>query len=457
LIAKEKDTNRKMTSIHASLSRLLPDTATLTSDGIFHIAGHSLVEQAEQFGTPQYVFDRATIVNACKRYIDAFQANDSASRAQIVYASKAYLSPSIAQLIAEQGLGLDVVSGGELLVAQRAEFPMQHVSFHGNNKTEEELRLALRLGVGRIVLDNWHELERLSRLADELDQRPAVLLRVAPDVETETHRYLQTGHASSKFGFPLHNGAAKAALLRILQTDRLRLLGVHAHSGTMLRDVRPYQQTLARLLALVGEIHHETGWWPEEISPGGGWAIETLEQQDVPSISMLAKALQESMAYGISTIDGNLPAPTLIIEPGRSIIARAGIAIYRIGARKATPGGITYLFVDGGMADNIRPALYGARYTAFPIAKATLPSVEEVCIAGRYCESGDMLIDRVALPHLDEGDLLALPTTGAYCLPMASNYNLVPRPAVILLDQDRVELMERRETYEDMFTRYPGR
>ncbi len=375
-------------------------------------------------------------------------------KCRILYASKAYLSPLIAQLIAEQGMGLDLVSGGELLVASSANFPMERVSFHGNNKSEDELGMALDLNVGRIVLDNWNELERLSRLARSRGKRPGVLLRVAPDVETDTHRYLQTGHASSKFGFPLFNGEAKSALLHIIRADTLQLLGVHAHSGTMLRNVRPYQETLERLLALVGEVHAETGWWPEEMSPGGGWAIETPDGNLTPPVASLARALQESMVHGLSTIDVDLPVPQLIIEPGRSIIARAGVAVYRIGARKTTPGGITYLFVDGGMADNIRPALYGARYTAVAVEKANLPPNEDVCITGRYCESGDMLIEQVALPYLDEGDLLALPAAGAYCLPMASNYNLVPRPAVILVDEERVAVMERRETYEDIFRRY---
>jgi diaminopimelate decarboxylase len=406
------------------------------------------------YSTPLYIFDRATIINACKRYLNAFAKYYHASAAQLLYASKAYLSPLIAQMMAEQGIGLDVVSGGELLVAQRASFPMQHVSFHGNNKSEDELRLALKIGVGRIVLDNWSELERLTHLSWQAEQRPGVLLRVAPSVHTDTHRYLQTGHAASKFGFPLGNGEAKLAILRILYDGQLRLLGLHAHSGTMLRDIRPYQEGLERLFALVGEVHTETRWWPEEISPGGGWAIDTPDDTSTPGVEVLVQALQTSMEHGLGSIASNLPAPTLIIEPGRSIIARAGVAVYRIGVRKPTPGGIIYLFVDGGMADNIRPALYGARYTAFAVEKAASPPEEDVYISGRYCESGDMLIESVMLPHMGEGDLLALPMVGAYCLPMASNYNLVPRPAVVLVDEHTVQVMERRETYNDLLSRY---
>ena len=353
-------------------------------------------------------------------------------------------------------MGLDVVSGGELLVAQRASFPMQHVSFHGNNKSEEELQLALQLGVGRIVLDNWSELERLARIAQLMGQKPAVLQRVAPDVETDTHKYLQTGHASSKFGFPLGNGEAKAAALRILSEGQLRLVGLHAHSGTMLREVLPYQECLERLLTLAAELYGEVQWWPEEISPGGGWAIATPDSGPVPDIEELARALHISMERGLAAAGTNLPAPTLLIEPGRSIIARAGVAVYRIGARKVTPGGVTYLFVDGGMGDNIRPALYGAHYTAFAVEQMHSSPTENVSIAGRYCESGDILIEQVALPSLREGDLLALPCAGAYCLPMASNYNLVPKPAVLLIDRHHVQVMERRETYEDVLSRYQG-
>jgi diaminopimelate decarboxylase len=433
------------------ISRLLPDTATFSPTGILYIAGHPVPELARVYGTPLYIFDRATIVNACTGYKQAFQAG---CHTRIFYASKAYLSPLIAQLISEQGMGLDVVSGGELLAAQLVNFPMQEVSFHGNNKSEEELRLALHLGVGRIVLDNWSELERLVRIVRGTTRRPGVLLRAAPGVDTDTHPYLQTGHSASKFGFPLDNGEAKAAMMQLLREGQLQLLGLHAHSGTMLREARPYQESLERLLALAGDVYRETQWWPEEISPGGGWAIETVDQAPVPGIDVLAEALQVSMKRGMAALDDTLPVPTLIVEPGRSIIARAGVAVYRVGARKPTPGGVTYLFVDGGMADNIRPALYGAHYTALAPERAFASPEEDVCVAGRYCESGDVLIESITLPRMREGELLALPTAGAYCLPMASNYNLVPRPAVLLVDEQQVEVMERRETYDDLLARY---
>ena len=444
-----------MSGISSIISRLLPITTTFSSSQEIHIANHSILELAKLYDTPLYIFDRATIIDACKQYQQAFKTYYSASDVHMLYASKAYISPLVARIMAEQGFGLDIVSGGELAVAQRAKFPMERISFHGNNKSEVELRLALKLGVGRIILDNWSEIERVSRLAQELQMHPAVLLRVAPEVETDTHRYLQTGHASSKFGFALTE--AKAASKHILYETPLRLVGLHAHTGTMLREVRPYQECLACLLQLAEELYNETGWWPEEVSPGGGWAIDTIdtiENTSAPSVEMLAQALQASMERGVAQTGKALPAPTLTLEPGRSIIARAGVAVYSIGARKTTAGGVTYLFVDGGMADNIRPALYGAIYTALPVEGATRPADETVCISGRYCESGDMLIEKVQLPHMQEGEYLLLPTAGAYCLPMASNYNLVPRPAVLLIDDKRIHMMERRETYDDVLARY---
>ena len=436
------------------LSHLLPNSATFSPRGILHIAGHAVPDLARHYGTPLYIFDRATIVNACERYKQAFHEYYHASPVQILYASKAYLSPLIAGLVDEQGMGLDVVSGGELMLARRADFSLERVSFHGNNKSAEELRLALKLGVGRIVIDNWSELERLTLLARESGHQPNVLLRIAPDVNANTHRYLQTGHAASKFGFALANGEARAAVLRILQEEQLHLPGLHAHSGTMLRETRPYVECLRRLLALARDVYAETQWWPREISPGGGWAIDEPGQPPTPAVTVLAQALQAAMEQELSSNRDVLPAPTLIIEPGRSIIGRAGVAIYRIGARKSTAGGVTYLFVDGGMADNIRPALYGARYTAFAVERAFASPTETVCISGRYCESGDVLIEQVMLPELRENDLLALPGAGAYCLPMASNYNLVPRPLVLLVDEHRVQVMERRETYDDLLSRY---
>ncbi len=443
-----------MSSIAPALWSLLPTSTTLSPQGVVAIAGHAVPALAQQYGTPLYVFDRATIEAACRDYQRAFRAAYHASPVRILYAGKAYLAPPLVALMAAQGFGLDVVSAGELLVAQLGQMPMERIAFHGNNKSAEELRLALQLGVGRIVLDNEHELTLLTRLARELAVRPRVLLRVAPEVETKTHRYLQTGHASAKFGFALRTGEARAALLRILDEQVVELVGLHAHSGTMLRAVEPYQLTLQRLLELAAGLYQERAWWPQEVSPGGGWGVQTLDEPQMPPVELLAQALEQCMNHTLTSLGLALPAPTLVLEPGRSLIARAGVAIYRVGARKVTPGGTRYLFVDGGMADNIRPALYGAHYTAIPAERAFAEPEEHVCVAGRYCESGDILIERVTLPRMQADELLLLPTAGAYCLPMASNYNLVPRPAVVLVAEHACLLMERRETHADLLQRY---
>lgn len=438
-----------MSSHPHPLAHLLPASATFSAQGIMSIAGCPVPELARAFGTPLYVFDRATMVNACRRYQRAFAEHYTASAVRFLYASKAYLSPLVARVMMEEGMGLDVVSGGELQVARLAHFPAERIVFHGNNKSADELRLALQVGIGRIVLDNESELESLTGLAREMDVRPAVLVRVAPDVQTDTHRYLQTGHAASKFGFALGNGEAKAILTRILSEDQFRLVGLHAHSGTMLRETRPYEECLERLFALAFAVYEETGWWPQEISPGGGWDV------DGEGIERLARALQASVERQMEMRGDGLATPTLVIEPGRSIIARAGVAVYRVGARKQTAGGVTFVFVDGGMGDNIRPSLYGARYSALAVERAFAPPEETVCVAGRYCESGDVLIEQIGLPRMRAGELLALPVAGAYALPMSSTYNLVPRPAVVLVDEGNVQVMERRETVDDLLQRYP--
>ena len=431
------------------LAYLLPVSATFSAQGVLSIAGCPVPDLAREFGTPLYVFDRATVVNACRRYQKAFAQHYTASAVRFLYASKAYLSPLVARVMMEEGMGLDVVSGGELQVARLVQFPVERIAFHGNNKSPDELRLALQVGVGRVVLDNESELETLTELAREMGVRPAVLVRIAPDVQTDTHRYLQTGHAASKFGFALGNGEAKAVLRRILSEGQLHLMGLHAHAGTMLRETRPYEECLARLFALAFELYDETGWWPWEISPGGGWDV------DEEGIERLALALQASVERQMAMRHDGLAAPTLVIEPGRSIIARAGVAVYRIGARKQTAGGVTFVFVDGGMGDNIRPALYGARYSALAAERAFAPPEEMISVAGRYCESGDVLIEQIELPRLRDGELLALPGAGAYALPMSSTYNLVPRPAALLVDAGHVQVMERRETVDDLLQRYP--
>jgi len=424
----------------------LPITARTDAHGHLEIGGCDCCDLAAQFGTPLYVFDEATLRDRCRAFRAAFERRHPDSR--ILYAGKAFLNRAVAQIIAEEGLGLDVVSGGEMAVARAAGFPPDRVCFHGNNKSLDELQMALDWGVGRIAVDNFHELALLGRLAAARDRPVEILLRLAPGVEPRTHAHISTGGVASKFGFPIADGQAEAAVQAALTTPGLRLLGLHAHIGSQIHDLAPYGQTVRVMVEFAAQMAERHGMHLAEISPGGGWAIRTTPAEQAPTPEEIAEAIVDTLHNEVAR--HGLPLPRLTVEPGRAIIGPAGVALYTVGARKEVPGGPTYVFVDGGMADNIRPALYGARYQAIAASRANEPPSEMVTIAGRYCESGDILIRDAALPHLVAGDLLAVPAVGAYCLSLASNYNLARRPAVVLVHGGQAHLIRRREEYEDL-------
>ena len=429
---------------------LFPPSTHLDENGQLCLGGNSASSLAREFGTPLYIFDEATLRARCREYRQAL-AQHYPGTAQVAYASKAYLNLALAQLFAQEGLSLDVVSGGELYVARQAGFPAGQIHFHGNNKTMAELAMALDEGVGRIVVDNFHELAALERLAAERQVRVPVWLRLSPGVDVHTHVHRKTGLLDSKFGFPLETDAAERALARAVASPHLELVGLHAHIGSQIFDVEPFTEAVALLVDFAAAMRARHGFELRELSPGGGWGAPQHEA-DPP-----APAARYVQAVGQAVVEEcrchGLALPTLVIEPGRSIVAPAGVALYRVGARKEIPGVRTYVSVDGGMADNIRPALYGARYTALGVGKAHLPAEETVTVAGRFCESGDVLIRDIALPRMAAGDLLAVPMVGAYCLPLASNYNLVPRPAVVLVRDGQAILIQRRETFQDLMAR----
>jgi diaminopimelate decarboxylase len=369
----------------------------------------------------------------------------------VAYASKASLNIGLAQLVAQEGLALDVVSGGELYVARQAGFEPELIHFHGNNKSLDELVMALEVGVGRIVVDSFHELGMLERLAADRGVRAAIWLRLSPGVDVHTHGYRKTGLLDSKFGFPLETGQAEQALVRAMQSPHLHLRGLHAHIGSQITELTPFADTVNALLGFAASMQETHSFQLKEFSPGGGWGVP-YHQDDVPApLEQFVVTLTQAVVDGCERF--GLSLPELVIEPGRSIIAPAAVALYQVGARKEIPGIRTYVSVDGGMADNIRPALYGARYAALVGNRAAAPAEEMVTIAGRFCESGDVLIRDVELPSLQPGDLLAVPVVGAYCLPLASNYNMMPRPAVILVKDGRARVLQRRETYEDLVAR----
>ena len=425
---------------------LWPVTTERTHAGQLTIGGVAVPDLVRRFGTPLYVFDEATLRGQARRFRTAFAA--AYPYARVVYAAKAYLSPALVAILWEEGLGLDVVSGGELYAGLAAGVPASAMTFHGNNKGEDELREALAAGIGLIAVDNESELGLLARLAAECRVRVQVLLRLNPGVDVQTHAKIRTGTLDSKFGLPVATGAAAAAVARTVSEPGLALVGYHAHVGSQVYDPDAVRRTLNVIVAFAAEMRDQHGVVPRVVSPGGGFGIASADGEDEAPVEAWATAAGETLVDGCRR--HGLPLPELTVEPGRAIVGPAGVALYRVGTVKEIPGVRRYVAIDGGMADNIRPALYGARYSAAVANRAEEGSLETVTIVGKYCESGDVLIEDARLPRLKSEDVLAVPAAGAYCLPMASNYNLAPRPAVVLVGSDTVRLIRRRETYADL-------
>ncbi len=426
---------------------LWPLTTAVDESGRLFVGGCDVVALTQQYGTPLYLFDEMTIRTACRIYRTAFATHYRGTTA-VHYASKALLNVAIAQIIAGEGLGLDVVSGGELYVALRAGFPPQRIHMHGNAKTRTELEQALAAGIGQIIVDNLDELDVLTHLTAHRSPPQLVALRIAPDIVADTHAHIQTGHATSKFGLPLD--ALDTAAEKLHTASGIRLTGLHAHLGSQLFDQAPYAALIEVLLDSAARLRDRSGMLIEEINAGGGIGVPYTADQPLPDIDAWAVLLSDALVRGCER--RRLPPMRLVIEPGRSIIARAGVALYTIVATKTLPH-MRFLHVDGGMGDNIRPALYGARYTAALAERMCDPVEECVAIAGRYCESGDVLIQDLILPRARVGEILVVPVAGAYTLSMASTYNLAPRPAVVLVYEGAARLIQCRETYDDLIAR----
>jgi diaminopimelate decarboxylase len=430
---------------------LWPDTAAITAAGHLSIAGSDVVALARQYGTPLYLFDEQTIRAICRAYHAAF-ANAYAGEVDLHYASKALLNSAIAVLVAGEGLGLDVVSGGELFVALRAGVAPGRLRLHGNAKPRVELEQAIAAGIGQIVIDNLDELALVARLARGRHVPLAVGLRLTPNIVPDTHHHIQTGQADSKFGLPLDGLEAAGALLR--SAPGLRLVALHAHLGSQIVDTAPYRAAVGVLLDCAVRLRAACGLTVEEINLGGGLGVAYHPGDPQPSLEQYAQAIAQALSDGCAA--RGLAPMRLAVEPGRSIVARAGVALYEVLARKPLLegyGASGFVHIDGGMADNIRPSLYAARYWALLANRAGEARTTTVHVAGRYCESGDILMRNVALPEARPGDLLAVAVSGAYTLSMASNYNLVPRPAVLLLRDGQVQVAQRRETYDDLVAR----
>ena len=439
-----------------NLLSLLPLTAHVTADGHLWLAGHDTVALAEEYGTPLYLYDGATFRQRLAQLQDAL-ARHYPGPSQVAYAAKACFTPTLARHLNAAGVGVDVVSGGEMAVARQAGFDPARVHLHGNNKSLDELRAALQYGIGRIVVDNLDELEWLEAL---LAQRNRVFpknpvspitiwLRLTPALDVDTHAYRQTGHAGSKFGLPittfpqarvstpgsLREGPAAQALARARESPWLNVVGLHTHLGSQIFDPAPYAVAIERMLDFAAA--HD--FIPAELSPGGGWGVPYTPEDPAPPVDEWIVAVSRAVIERYRAQDWD--TPRLIVEPGRWLIAPAAVALYRVGTRKIAADGTRYVAVDGGLADNPRPALYGARYAAFLANRATEPAGPPVTVVGRFCESSDVLVRDALLPEPRPGDLLATPVAGAYQLSMASRYNLAPTPVALWLEEGVVERM----------------
>ncbi len=414
--------------------------------GRLSIGGLDAQELTREFGSPLYVFDDEELRSACREYIAAFRSRYE--RTDIAYASKAYLSRYMASIARDEGISLDIVSGGELAVALAAGFPAARSHFHGNNKGEDELREAIEAGVGRIIVDNFYELELLDRVAATLGVRQAIILRLSPGVDPHTHAKTTTGTLDNKFGLPISTGAAEQAVADAQRLAHVELIGLHCHLGSPLFSLEPYDEANAVMLAFASDMRRKHGLELREYSPGGGFASQYVREKPAPPVEAYAEAIVSSFLRRCKEHD--IEPPRLFVEPGRSLVARAGVALYTVGARKEVEGLRTWVSVDGGMADNIRPAIYDAKYEAVVVNRADDEPAETVTIAGKYCESGDILVKDARLPRTAPGDVVALPASGAYCIAMSSNYNMALRPAVVSVREGKARLVRRRETYADL-------
>ena len=426
-------------------AEILPLGAALGEGGLV-IGGCGLRELAERFGTPLYVYDEGTIREICRRYRSGFEQRLPGVR--VLYAGKAWLSPALVRILAEEGLGVDVVSGGELHVALAGGMPPERIGMHGNAKSRDELIQALDAGIGRIIIDNDDELDLLDQLTRERGRSQAVMLRITPGVDARTHEKTTTGLRDSKFGFPLPSGQAADAVERALAAPQLDLTGFHIHLGSPIYETQPYEQGIAVAAAFAAEMRDRHGYEWREFSPGGGFAIGYANDRLPPDIDDYAEAVAGALRAACE--DHALPLPEVHIEPGRSIVGRAGLALYTVTARKSIPGLRDYIAVDGGMADNIRPAMYESKYEALAPEKIAEPAAITATIAGKFCESGDILVKDAELPELAPGDLIAIPASGAYQIAMESNYNLALRPAVVIVRDGEARLIRRRQTLDDL-------
>jgi diaminopimelate decarboxylase len=412
--------------------RLLPRTASVNADGALSIGGVAVADIAAEFGTPTFIYDEQHLRATCREAVAAFGED------RVIYATKAFINTAMVQLMNEEGLLLDVATGGELFVALNAGVPASRCVMHGNNKSEDELRTAMTAGLRHIVIDSFDEIERIERLHAEGLPAPRVQLRITPGLHVETHAYVSTGQDDSKFGFNLNNGDAHRAVERARSSQAMDLVGIHCHIGSNVVTVANFEDAWRVMVELFVPLALP------EITLGGGLGVAYTADDTAPTMQQWAEVLKRATSA--------LPAGIAVyVEPGRSIVATAAITVYSVGTVKPIDGIRTYVSVDGGMSDNPRPMMYGSVYEAFDPQRVTAPRTARARIVGKHCESGDILIlDAPIAEDVKVGDLLATPVTGAYGYTMASNYNKVPRPAIVFVAHGVARLVTRRETLDDL-------
>ena len=418
----------------------------INAAGHLTIGGCDAVDLAHRFGTPLVVYDVQQIRHQIRAFKQVFEEN-SVDYA-VSYASKAFSAIAMYQVVAAEGAHVDVVSGGELYTAIKAGFPIANVSFHGNNKSRKELEMAIDHHVGTIMIDNFHEIELLADVLEEHDAHVDVMLRITPGISAHTNKYIQTGQVDSKFGFDLQSGQADEALAKVLENPRMQMKGLHAHIGSQIFELAGFEGVAKKLVEVAAHWQEKFNYQAAVINVGGGFGIRYVKDDTPLAPEEFVAAIIKAIKTEIK--ETNLAMPAIWIEPGRSIAGPAGYNLYTVGSRKDVPGLKPYVTVDGGMGDNIRPALYEAQYETVLANNPRAELVEHVRVAGKYCESGDILSQNQALPATKPGDVLAMLDTGAYGYSMASNYNRNPRPAVVFAEKGTAQVVIKRETYDDL-------
>lgn len=423
------------------------DCLNVNEKGHLTIGGCDTLELAKEFGTPLYVMDETTIRNTCKSYVNSIKTHYD-GKGLPMYASKALSCKALVQLADSENMGLDVVSGGEIYTAMKANFPPEKIQFHGNNKTEAELRMALDYNIGKIIVDNLYELELLNKIAGEKNKVVKISMRIKPGIDAHTHNFIMTGQIDSKFGFALETGEAMAAVKESLKLGNVDLTELHCHIGSQIFDIDPFVKAAEVMMDFIGQIKRETGHLVTELNLGGGYGIKYTENDNpVPYDNYMAAV---SKAVKAKAAENDIPVPFIYMEPGRSVVGEAGITLYTVGGRKEIPNVRTYVSVDGGMTDNIRYALYESEYTVVNAGKADQKPNEKVTVAGKCCESGDLIQKDTPVADVQVGDILAVLSTGAYNYSMASNYNRNPRPAIVMVKDGKARLIVKRESYDDL-------